>query len=46
MRQNLHQPGEAHGVNGGNARDGISLPDCLKSGTELARKTGEFVAKL
>ncbi len=31
---------------GGNARDGISLPDCLKSGTELARKTGEFVAKL
>lgn len=31
---------------GGNARDGISLPDCLKSGTELARKSGEFVAKL
>jgi oxygen-dependent protoporphyrinogen oxidase len=31
---------------GGNARDGISLPDCLKSGSELARKTGEFVAKL
>lgn len=31
---------------GGNARDGISLPDCLKSGTELARKTGEFVTKL
>jgi oxygen-dependent protoporphyrinogen oxidase len=31
---------------GGNARDGISLPDCLKSGTELARRTGEFVAKL
>jgi oxygen-dependent protoporphyrinogen oxidase len=31
---------------GGNARDGISLPDCLKSGTELARKTAEFVAKL
>jgi oxygen-dependent protoporphyrinogen oxidase len=31
---------------GGNARDGISLPDCLKSGTELARKTGEFAAKL
>lgn len=30
---------------GGNARDGISLPDCLKSGTELARKAGEFVAK-
>ena len=31
---------------GGNARDGISLPDCLKSGTELGRKAGEFVAKL
>jgi oxygen-dependent protoporphyrinogen oxidase len=31
---------------GGNARDGISLPDCLKSGTELARKAGEFAAKL
>ncbi|SDR65398.1 protoporphyrinogen oxidase [Opitutus sp. GAS368] len=31
---------------GGNARDGISLPDCLKSGAELARKTGEFVTKL
>ncbi len=31
---------------GGNARDGISLPDCLKSGTELARKTGDFVSKL
>ncbi len=28
---------------GGNCRDGISLPDCLKSGAELARKTGEFV---
>jgi len=28
---------------GGNARDGISLPDCMKSGTELARKTGEFL---
>ncbi len=27
---------------GGSARDGISLPDCLKSGTELARKAGEF----
>lgn len=27
---------------GGNARDGISLPDCLKSGTELARKAGAF----
>jgi oxygen-dependent protoporphyrinogen oxidase len=31
---------------GGNARDGISLPDCLKSGTELARKAGEYVGKL
>lgn len=31
---------------GGNARDGISLPDCLKSGTELARKADEFVTKL
>lgn len=31
---------------GSNARDGISLPDCLKSGVEAARKTGEFVAKL
>ena len=30
---------------GGNARDGISLPDCLKSGTELARKTAEFLQK-
>ena len=31
---------------GGSARDGISLPDCAKSGTELARNTREFVAKL
>jgi len=31
---------------GSNARDGISLPDCLKSGTEVARKAGEYVAKL
>lgn len=28
---------------GGNARDGISLPDCIKSGAELARKAGEFM---
>ena len=28
---------------GGNARDGISIPDCLKSGTELARKATAFV---
>lgn len=31
---------------GGNVRDGISLPDCVKSGAELARKAGEYVAKL
>jgi len=31
---------------GSNARDGISLPDCLKSGAEAARKTGEFLGKL
>jgi oxygen-dependent protoporphyrinogen oxidase len=31
---------------GSNARDGISLPDCIKSGAEAARKTGEFAAKL
>lgn len=30
---------------GGNSRDGISLPDCLKSGTELASRAGEFAAK-
>jgi oxygen-dependent protoporphyrinogen oxidase len=29
---------------GGNTRDGISLPDCVKSGEALARKTSEFVA--
>ncbi len=29
-----------------NARDGISLPDCLNSGAAAARKTGEFVSKL
>jgi oxygen-dependent protoporphyrinogen oxidase len=28
---------------GGNARDGISLPDCIKSGDALARKASEFV---
>lgn len=28
---------------GGNVRDGISLPDCVKSGAELARKAGEFL---
>jgi oxygen-dependent protoporphyrinogen oxidase len=27
---------------GGHPRDGISMPDCMKSGTELARKAGEF----
>ncbi|WP_438483125.1 protoporphyrinogen oxidase [Oleiharenicola lentus] len=29
---------------GSNAKDGISVPDCLKSGAELARKAGEFSA--
>lgn len=28
---------------GGNTRDGISLPDCLKSGHALARKTAAFL---
>jgi len=28
---------------GGNVRDGISLPDCVKSGAELGRKAGEFL---
>ncbi len=31
---------------GGNVRDGISLPDCVKSGTELARKAGECAVNL
>jgi oxygen-dependent protoporphyrinogen oxidase len=31
---------------GGNARDGISLPDCVKSGSGLAAKAGEYVGKL
>lgn len=31
---------------GGNVRDGISLPDCLKAGERLAKLTQEFVAKL
>lgn len=30
---------------GGNARDGISLPDCVKSGEQLAARATEFVAK-
>lgn len=30
---------------GGNARDGISLPDCAKSGARLAQAAGEFVAR-
>jgi oxygen-dependent protoporphyrinogen oxidase len=30
---------------GGNARDGISVPDCVKSGTRLAERAAEFVAK-
>jgi oxygen-dependent protoporphyrinogen oxidase len=31
---------------GGNARDGISLPDCVKSGTRLAQTASEYVSKL
>ena len=31
---------------GGNVRDGISLPDCVKSGSELARKAGDYAVKL
>lgn len=31
---------------GGNVRDGISLPDCVKAGARLARAAGEFVARL
>jgi protoporphyrinogen/coproporphyrinogen III oxidase len=30
---------------GGNARDGISLPDCVRSGTKLAAKAAEYAAK-
>ncbi len=31
---------------GGNARDGISLPDCVKSGGKLAERTTAYAAKL
>ncbi len=31
---------------GGNARDGISVPDCLKSGARLAQGIEEFTVKL
>jgi len=31
---------------GGNARDGISLPDCVKSGQKLAGRTLEMLAKV
>ncbi|MBI3886853.1 MAG: protoporphyrinogen oxidase, partial [Opitutae bacterium] len=31
---------------GGNARDGISLPDCVKSGERLAAEAGKFSASL
>jgi oxygen-dependent protoporphyrinogen oxidase len=31
---------------GGNARDGISVPDCVKSGQKLAGRTAEYAAKL
>lgn len=30
---------------GGNARDGISVPDCVKSGSRLARTVTEYLAK-
>ena len=30
---------------GGQCRDGISLPDCLKSGEKLARRVAEAAAK-
>lgn len=30
---------------GGNVRDGISLPDCLQSGTRLAGAVGQFLAR-
>ena len=30
---------------GGNTRDGISLPDCIKSGTGLAAKAAEYASK-
>ena len=30
---------------GGNARDGISVPDCVKSGGRLARTVTEYIAK-
>jgi oxygen-dependent protoporphyrinogen oxidase len=30
---------------GGNVRDGISLPDCLKSGERLAKAAQEFAGK-
>jgi oxygen-dependent protoporphyrinogen oxidase len=30
---------------GGNARDGISVPDCIKSGHKLAGRTLEMLAK-
>ncbi len=31
---------------GGNARDGISMPDCVKSGQRLANQAIDYVAKL
>jgi oxygen-dependent protoporphyrinogen oxidase len=31
---------------GGNARDGISLPDCVRSGLKLAGKAAEYAGKL
>lgn len=31
---------------GGNARDGVSLPDCVQSGARLATTAGDYVARL
>jgi oxygen-dependent protoporphyrinogen oxidase len=31
---------------GGNARDGISLPDCIRSGQKLAGRAAEYTARL
>jgi oxygen-dependent protoporphyrinogen oxidase len=30
---------------GGNARDGISLPDCVRSGLKLAQRAAEYTAR-
>ena len=31
---------------GGNARDGISLPDCVRSGQKLAKRAAEYAARM